>query len=429
MSAHPSLPPAAPAPAEAAAPASIPSAETEAAPIASTSSAPSHNTAPNPFLADMPAGLSKNAQKRWLKQAAFDAAKPARRAKERAMKKEKAAEKRKLIELGVLEKPTNKKAKGRKEPFKARVVVDCAFDDKMTEKEVKSMAAQLAFCYSSNRASSRPLDLLISGLSGRMKEKFESTPNKPHEAWKGVEWWEEGYEELWAEPTPSSSAETIPPPPADASTTTDAPSTTEAPPTTTAATPSSTVPPVSLGFFAGQPRSRVPKSSIIYLTGDSPNVLTTIEEDKTYILGGIVDRNRYKKLCFDKAEAQGITHAQLPIGQFMPDMPTRKVLTVNQVYDILLQYVETKDWTSALQAVMPTRKMEHGGPGGRKGRRGKDGEVVEGAEGEGEGESGEDGEEVEGKAVYEVKSGDEMEVEAEKGEMGVEAEVASKSEA
>lgn len=347
MTVQPSPPPAPAAAPREAAPA-VDTETEEAAPIASTSSASLHNTTPNPFFADMPSGLSKNAQKRWLKQAAFDAAKPARRAKERAMKKEKAAEKRKLIELGVLDKPTNKKAKGRKEPFKARVVVDCAFDDKMTEKvnfrylptlqlsadhcaalqEVKSMAAQLAFCYSSNRASTRPLDMLISGLSGRMKDKFESTPNKPHEAWKGVEWWEEGYEELWAEPSPSS-AEIVLPTPATALATTDAPITTDAPSTTTPTTPS--IPPVSIGFHAGQPRSRVAKSSIIYLTGDSPNVLTTIEEGKTYILGGIVDRNRYKKLCFDKAEQQGIQHAQLPIGMYMPDMPTRKVLTVNQV--------------------------------------------------------------------------------------------------
>lgn len=306
------------------------------------------------------------------------------------------------------------------------------------------MAAQLAFCYSSNRASTRPLDMLISGLSGRMKEKFESTPNKPHEAWKGVEWWEEGYEELWAEPTTSSSAEIVLPTPATALATTDAPVTTDAPSTTTP-TPSS-IPPVSIGTHAGQPRSRVPKSSIIYLTGDSPNVLTTIEEGKSYILGGIVDRNRYKKLCFDKAEQQGIQHAQLPIGQYMPDMPTRKVLTVNQagflilvthssssltlllllpsdsaghrsrsgpplqVYDILLQYVETQSWTSALQAVMPSRKMEHGGPGGRKGRRaGKDGEVVDGEEGD----EDELEEEAEREAVYEVRSGDEVDVEGE----------------
>lgn len=133
MSTHPSPPPA-PAAAPPAEADPTPKAETEAAPIASTSSAPPHSTVLNPFIADMPDGLSKNAQKRWLKQAAFEAAKPARRAKERAMKKEKAAEKRKLIELGVLEKPANKKAKGKKEPFKARVVIDCAFDEKMTEK-------------------------------------------------------------------------------------------------------------------------------------------------------------------------------------------------------------------------------------------------------------------------------------------------------
>lgn len=187
------------------------------------------------------------------------------------------------------------------------------------------MAAQLAFCYSSNRSSHRPLDLMISGLSGRMKAKFESTPGKPHESWKGVEWWEEGYEELWAEPapTPSTSA---------AVTSVESSANGEVPPGSTPTTPAVTpIPPVTIGTLNGQPRSRVPKSSIIYLTGDSPNVLTTLEEGKTYILGGIVDRNRYKRLCFDKAEQHGIQHAQLPIAEFMPDMPTRKVLTVNQV--------------------------------------------------------------------------------------------------
>jgi hypothetical protein len=99
-------------------------------PIASTS------TAAPPASTDAPTVvLSKNAAKRLARQAALDAAKPARRLKERQQKKEKAAEKRKLIELGVLEKPVNKKANlGPKQPYKARVVIDCAFDDKMTEK-------------------------------------------------------------------------------------------------------------------------------------------------------------------------------------------------------------------------------------------------------------------------------------------------------
>lgn len=72
---------------------------------------------------------------------------------------------------------------------------------------------------------------------------------------------------------------------------------------------------------------------------------------------------------------------------------------------------------------MPSRKMEHGGPGGRKGRRGKDGEVVESEEGE------DDREEGEGDAVYQVKSGDEMEDEGEAEKQSVEVAEAPKAEA
>lgn len=38
-------------------------------------------------------------------------------------------------------------------------------------------------------------------------------------------------------------------------------------------------------------------------------------------------------------------------------MSTRKVLTVNQVFDILLQWVETRDWEKALYNVIPKRKF------------------------------------------------------------------------
>ena len=77
-------------------------------------------------------------------------------------------------------------------------------------------------------------------------------------------------------------------------------------------------------------------------------------------------------------------------------MRTRKVLTVNQTFEILLKWVETRSWEQALYAVMPKRKFNNEGrrrgggttssKGGDSGDEAIEG-VREGEEGEEEGDS------------------------------------------
>jgi len=59
----------------------------------------------------------------------------------------------------------------------------------------------------------------------------------------------------------------------------------------------------------------------------------------------------------NKAAESNVRTARLPIGRFLASLTTRKVLTVNQVFEILLKWVETRDWEEALYFVIPKRKF------------------------------------------------------------------------
>lgn len=93
-----------------------------------------------------------------------------------------------------------------------------------------------------------------------------------------------------------------------------------------------------------------------------------------------------QSLCYDKAVAQGIRTAKLPIGEYIK-MSSRFVLTTNQVVEIMLKYLECRDWKEAFMEVIPQRKQPklkptqeetQGCGGGDEKARGVE-EIVEGA--------------------------------------------------
>lgn len=179
----------------------------------------------------------------------------------------------------------------------------------MLDKEMKSLCSQLAYTYSANRNHGFPFRLVFTSLSGKTKERLESTSDSAHKRWANAEWWEGGYEGLWSD----------------------------------------------------KEDKLVAKENVVYLTADAEEELTELRPEKVYIIGGIVDHNRYKNLCLDKANESGVRVMRLPIGRYLASLQTRKVLTVNQVFEILLQWVETRDWEQSLLAVMPKRKFVHKG--------------------------------------------------------------------
>ena len=68
-----------------------------------------------------------------------------------------------------------------------------------------------------------------------------------------------------------------------------------------------------------------------------------------------MDHNSHKGLCHKEATALGIQTARLPIDQFI-HLNSRKVLTVNHVFEILAAVSEGKGWKEALLKTIPERK-------------------------------------------------------------------------
>lgn len=82
-----------------------------------------------------------------------------------------------------------------------------------------------------------------------------------------------------------------------------------------------------------------------------------IEHGATYIIGGIVDRNRHKGLCAERASKLGIVTARLPLQKYVR-LTSSAVLTTNHVAALLASRFETGSWRTAVEYVLPGRKIK-----------------------------------------------------------------------
>lgn len=262
---------------------------------------------------DIPEGMSKNAwkkiqkQKRWEEQK--DDYRLKRKEKKKAARVRKAERKANGADLDNNYHLQAKKALPQSQkPSGVKIIMDCEFDDLMSDKEIVSMSNQITRCYSAKRHADYEVDLVVSSFNKRLKARFEKSV-LDYSKWQNMKFKEN---DTLAEILPSD---------------------------------------------------KLQLSKYVYLTADTDNELESLDEDYTYIIGGIVDKNRHKKLCLNKANELGLKVARLPIGKYI-EMNGRHVLATSHVYEIMCMWFEMEhSWEKAFNAVLPPRKLKKGTDG------------------------------------------------------------------
>uniref|UniRef100_A0A2D4FZT4 tRNA (guanine(9)-N(1))-methyltransferase n=1 Tax=Micrurus corallinus TaxID=54390 RepID=A0A2D4FZT4_MICCO len=90
-------------------------------------------------------------------------------------------------------------------------------------------------------------------------------------------------------------------------------------------------------------------------------VLEEVDPQKVHILGGLVDESIQKKLTFQIAQERHLQTARLPIQEYMVKNINAKnyhstTLAINQVFDALSTFCDTKSWEEALKAAVSPGK-------------------------------------------------------------------------
>jgi tRNA (guanine9-N1)-methyltransferase len=309
-----------------------------------------------------PPGMTKSAYKKLLRKQRHEATKDQYRQHRKELKKSRDVERRAEIErLKASGEPyehllktrnRNKLVKsfslgkdsemidvdGMDEAKKIKVIIDCAYDDYMNEKEVVSLSSQVTRAYSSNRQAVKKwyteaierkqkelttgekveepqcelapaCKLAISGVDKRLKKRFDDVLSDYQK-------WDPECAVLTSDPIEKALA--------------------------------------NVGASEDY-------DNVVYLSADVEEKLEVLTPGEIYLVGGIVDKGRHKNLCKSTAERLGkkIRILRLPIDEYI-QLSGRKVLTTAHVVELLLKWCEYKDWKKAFEEVLPARKMKEG---------------------------------------------------------------------
>jgi len=188
-----------------------------------------------------------------------------------------------------------------------KICIDCSFSNIMSSKEMARLAQQIGRCYATNKSISSPVHLTLCNLDENSKFYKELCRINDGFANYIIEKSDKNVESLFVERL----------------------------------------------------------DTIAYLSPDAKTNLETLDVNKTYLIGGLVDETVNKQVTINKCTQLKINAYSLPIEKYMSrrkfgDGETgynyNKILAINQVFDILANYFISNDWTTALEGAVPKRK-------------------------------------------------------------------------
>ena len=301
-------------------------------------------------VAERAAPMSKNALRRLRKRREWEESKDERKEKRKARRHDRQDRKREerasLIAQGKDPSIVNRPRKGPSTLVPITFILDCDYEKYMSDKECISLASQVIRAYSDNRSARYRSHLIVSDFRDKISDRYQNILSDSHKNWKGITFKEEGFIECAAyakQEMRENGGELIASlQPRDAI----AKEPGKEQETTFLSTDLDVTP-------ESEPSEEL--RDIVYLTSDSPNTLERLEPHTSYVIGGLVDRNREKGLCYKRAREKGVRTAKLPISDFMT-MQTRRVLATNHVVGIMLKWLQSEDWADAFVSVIPKRK-------------------------------------------------------------------------
>ena len=192
-----------------------------------------------------------------------------------------------------------------------KIIIDCDFENLMNEKSNISMCRQISEIYSINRHSQNPFNLILYNVGDFL---FNNLKKNSYENWIGIQIFKKGEFENFDKF-------------------------------------------ISEVLYKECNNIEEQKKKIYYLSADSENNINELNSDCTYIIGGIVDRNKYKGLSYNKAKELKINHGKFPIGEFL-ELHSSKILTTNHTFAILDKFNNNHDWKEAFMSIIPKRKFD-----------------------------------------------------------------------